>query len=177
MFIDKPRAKHRCGERGAQLRRRLARAAIGHQLDAAQQASAPHVADALVAILQLSQPGREPVAGHPGPLDQALAGDHLEHGQPDGGRQRVAHVRRVEEEAPLVGLGLDRLRGQRGRQRKAGAERLRQGEEVRDDAVTLEGEHRAGAAEPRLGFVDHEQHAPLVASLGQRCEVAGVAGR
>ena len=93
--------------------------------------------------------------------------------RPDRGGERVGDVRRVEEEAALVGLLLDLVGGQHRGQRQAGAERLRQREDVGHDAVALEREHRAGAAEPGLRLVEDEQHPPLVAARLQRGEVAG----
>ena len=72
-----------------------------------------------------------------------------------------------------MGLLLDLVGRQHRGQRQPGAERLRQREDVGHDPVALEGEHRAGAAEPGLGLVEHQQHAALVAARLQRGEVAG----
>ena len=72
-----------------------------------------------------------------------------------------------------MGLLLDLVGGQHRRQRQPGAERLRQRQDVGHDAVALEREHRAGATEPGLGFVEDQQHPALVAARLQRGEVAG----
>ena len=63
--------------------------------------------------------------------------------------------------------------GQHGGQRKAGTECLGQGQDVRDDAVTLEGIPGTGAAEPGLGLVEDQQHSAFAALVPQRREVAG----
>ena len=63
--------------------------------------------------------------------------------------------------------------GQHGGQREAGAERLRQGQDVGDDAVALEGVPIAGAAEPGLGLIKDQQHPAFPALVPQRREVAG----
>ena len=72
-----------------------------------------------------------------------------------------------------MGLLLDLVGRQDRGQRQAGAERLRQREDVGHDPVALEREHRAGAAEPGLGLVEHEQHAAFLAAGLERGEVAG----
>src|SRR5436190_6624004 len=77
----------------------------------------------------------------------------------------------VEEALPDAVL-LDRGARDRRRQRDAAAERLRNGDEVGDDAVALEAEHRPEPAEPGLRLVEHEEYASLVAQLPQTAEVA-----
>ena len=77
----------------------------------------------------------------------------------------------MEEALPDAVL-LDRGARDRRRQRDAAAERLRNGDEVGDDAVVLEAEHRPEPAEPCLSLVEHEEHASLVAQLPQTAEVA-----
>ena len=71
-----------------------------------------------------------------------------------------------------MGLLLDLVGGQHRRQRQAGTERLRQRQDVGHDSVALEREHRAGATETGLGFVEDQQHPALVAARLQRGEVA-----
>ena len=73
----------------------------------------------------------------------------------------------------------------RCRQRQAAAERLGEREDVRHDAVLLEREHRADAAERGLRLVEDQQHAALLAVLleprevavGQRHDAAGAEDR
>jgi hypothetical protein len=57
--------------------------------------------------------------------------------------------------------------------RQAAGDRLRDTEDVGNDLVLLEREHRPGPAEPRLDLVEDEQHAALAAqSRGRIDELA-----
>ena len=76
------------------------------------------------------------------------------------------------QEALLERVGLDRVGGDRRRQRQPAAERLRQRDEVRHHVVLLEREHRPDAAERGLRLVDDEQHPALLAALLEPREVA-----
>ena len=60
-----------------------------------------------------------------------------------------------------------------GADRHPVAERLRDGDDIRTYRLVLEGEPTAGAPEPGLDLVQHEQDAPLVTQAPHRCEVAG----
>ena len=60
-----------------------------------------------------------------------------------------------------------------GGERHAAGERLRGGDQVRDDAVVLAREHRAGPAEAGLDLVGDEHDAVLVSELLDRLEVPG----
>ena len=70
-----------------------------------------------------------------------------------------------------MGPLLDLVAGEHGRQRQAGAEGLRQREDVGHDAVALEGEHEPGTADAGLRLVEHEEHPPLVAAFLQGRQV------
>lgn len=54
-----------------------------------QQPLSSHVADLLVALLELPEPRHEILAADPGPLDQAVVVDHLEQRQPGRRRQWI----------------------------------------------------------------------------------------
>ena len=98
--------------------------------------------------------------------------EDVQHGVADGGDERVADVRRVEEEAALVGAGLDLVRRDDRGQRQPGAERLGHRDDVRDDAVALEAVPVAGAVQRGLRLVEDQQHPARVAVVAQRGEVA-----
>ena len=53
--------------------------AVAHQLHAPEQAAAAHVANHLVALVQIAQAGLEPRAQRERALGQSLAAQHLEH--------------------------------------------------------------------------------------------------
>ena len=59
-----------------------------------------------------------------------------------------------------------------GRQRKPSTDGLRQGEDVRHDAVPLEGEHITRATDAGLCLVEDEQHSAFAAFLLQGAEIA-----
>jgi hypothetical protein len=161
MFIDRPSSKPRCvtaapssgagffESRSATISIPRSRPRLG---TSAMQPCPP---------AQLGEAGAQPGAGRVGALGEAIAHDDLADLGADGGRQRVRDVGRVEEEAPLVGLLLDLVGRQHGGQRQAGAERLRQRQDVGHDAVTVAREHGAGAADAGLRLVQHQQHPPL----------------
>src|SRR5439155_20514349 len=76
----------------------------------------------------------------------------------------------VEEALPDTVLFDQRVRDRRG-QWDAATERLRDGHEIRDDAIVLEPEHRPQPSEPGLRLVKHEQHAAGIAELAQTAEI------
>ena len=160
------------GHRDAVGRVGLARLAVRDEVDAEHEADAADVADRLVAALELLEP-RAQARAHGDRASAQVLGQHRPHdGAPDGGGERVRDVRGDVQEALLERVGLDRVGGDRRRQRQAAAERLRQRDEVRHHVVLLEREHRPDAAERRLRLVDDEQHPALLAALLERREVA-----
>ena len=66
-------------DRGPELRCRLLRRPVGDDLDAEQQPATADVADALVALLQLLQPGPQPRTRRDRPFLQPLAHHDFEH--------------------------------------------------------------------------------------------------
>ena len=113
--------------------------------------------------------GVSDLAGEPrtelgrGPLVRAVA-QHVDDLDPDRAGERVAAERR----AVLAGLEHAEHVAVRhhGRQRHdAAAERLAEDVHVGHDVLVLDGERRAGAAEPRLDLVGDQQHAALGAEL------------
>ena len=99
------------------------------------------------------------------PLDEPLLGDDVEDGNAGRRRQGIrdvgGHVQEALADAVLLDCG-----GRHGRgQRQAAPQRLRDGDEVGDDAVVLEAEHRPEPPEPRLRLVEDEQHPALGAHL------------
>ena len=112
------------------------------------------------------------VAGPSGALGQPVALHDLEDLQADRGGQRIVHVRRVEEELPIVGNGGDFFIGHDRGQGHPGAEGFRQGEDVGNDAISFKREHRAGATKPGLRFVEDEQHPARLAVRLQGGEIA-----
>src|SRR5919197_6730280 len=76
-------------------------------------------------------------------------------------------------EAPRVAPLLDRGASDHRADRHATAQRLRQHEEVRHDAVDLEAVHPPEPAEPGLAVVERKQHAALPRQLREPREVAG----
>ena len=143
------------------------------ELEPAQQAAAAHVADAGMPLLQPQQARGQPLARVARPVDQPVAQHDLEDLQADRRGQRIVHVGRVEEvtcaRRPAAAIAVV---GHHGRQRHAGAQGLGEGQDVRHDAVALEGEHGAGAAEARLRLVEDQQHAASLAVLLEGGEIA-----
>src|SRR5439155_26322001 len=142
------------------------------ELESDEQAAATDVADLLVRRLELAQPPEQVLPLLAGALDEAFLFDSLEHRETGGGGQRVGDVRGdVEEALPDTVLLDKRVRDGR-REWDAAAERLRDGHEIRDDAVVFEPEHRPQPSEPGLRLVKHEQHPAGIAELAQAAEVS-----
>jgi hypothetical protein len=76
--------------------------AVLDQLEAAQEAHAAHVADRLVAALELAQVPEQALAGPARSARQVLVPHHLEDGQRGGRRERVGDVRGDVHESTLV---------------------------------------------------------------------------
>ena len=123
------------------------------QLEPDEEPAAADVADRLVLRLELAQAGEHVLAARRSPLDQPLLGDHVEDGEPRRCGQRVGDVRGDVEEALVVAVLLDRARRDRRGEREPAAERLRDADEIGDDLVVLEPEHRPQAPEAGLRLV------------------------
>ena len=66
---------------------------------------------------------------------------------------------------------LDLPAGHDGSHRQTRTQGLRQGEQVWDDPVLLEGVHHSGATDPGLCFVDDHQHVALDAEFLEPAQV------
>ena len=99
-------------------------------------------------------------------LDELLVDQHVEGGDRHRAGERVAAVGRA------VDAGREDVhhlvpREERGDGVEAAGERLADGDAVGPDALVLEREQLAGAAEAGLDLVEDQQHAVLVADLPQ----------
>src|SRR5258705_13450991 len=86
-------------------------------------------------------------------IAQLLLGDDVEHGEADGGGQRLVEMGGEEEEALAIRLLLDRRGGRRRRPRNAPAQRLRDGQEIRRDPLLGAPPHVARAAGTGLRLI------------------------
>lgn len=146
---------------------------VGHNLDASHEPAPAHLADAAVARHEPLQALVEQGPDLARVLHQVVALDNLEDLVADGRDERVVEVRRVEEELVLHGPAVDLLARHHGAQGQAVAERLGEGEDVRHDALVLDGHEVAAAADACLRLVDNQEHSPRLAVLLERREVAG----
>ena len=105
--------------------------------------------------------GREAGAGPLGPGGDVLGLHHGQHGPGRGRRQGLA-AERGAVVAGAEGVG-HVVAGPAGADGHAVAQGLGHGDDVGPDAVVLEAEPPAGAAEAGLDLVDDQQHAALVA--------------
>ena len=139
------------------------------ELDPCHQAAGADLAHDLVPAPELLQAAREHLAHVRGMLDEAVALDHAHRRQPGCHRQAVAAERRLVhvgalERADRALEDLAACRHRRDRQEPA-AERLADQHEVRFEPVVLEREPAAGAPQPGLDLVEHEQGAVAPAEL------------
>ena len=94
-------------------------------------------------------------------VDEALLLDHVEDGERSRLRYRVADVRAADRR--VAGRVHDLRAAEHAGERQAAGDRLRDDHQVRLDAVVLDREHPAGAAEAGLNLVDDQHDAVLVA--------------
>ena len=146
------------------------------ELDADDQALAPHILDHVVLCLQLPESLHQLLAAAGGVLHQALVVDNGERGQPGGHGQRAA-LEGGGVNHKLVHGGVNRrvdlVGGQhRAHRHVAARERLGYGHDVRPHvAVVLIGEEAAGAAQADLDLVADQQGTVLMQQrLGLRQE-------
>src|SRR6185437_1606020 len=143
-------------------------AVLGADLGAQGEAEAVHVADFLVALLQVAQTFEEvrALARHAGLVIHLLA--HAQHFQAKRGTQRVGVERGVRRARRKHG-GVDQLlaRPQPRQRVEAVGQRLAEHQHVGLDAEILDRPQLSGAPETHLDFVDHEQDAVLVQHLLQ----------
>ncbi len=156
------------------IERRLARA-VGHELDAPEEAAAADVAHMRVAAECLGQHGAEchAVVAHLG--NEAVAPDHLLHRERRRAGHRMAEVGvAVLEEAAALRHGIDdlSLRQHRANRLVATAKALGNGHEVGHHALLLAGVQRARAAHAAHHFIEDQQHAIFVAHRAHGLEVA-----
>ena len=138
---------------GRLLRGGLEARAVPHELDAEEEAGAPHVADDGVPLLQPPQACGEVPADPERPCREPLVLDHVEDGEAGGAGDGVAAERAEELHAVGEGRG-DLARGHHGAEREAVPDRLAEDDHVRHDALPLEAPERlAEAAEARLHLV------------------------
>ena len=117
------------------------------------------------------QAGCEPAADVRRVGEQAVGLDSGEHGERGGARHRVA-----PERAAVVALAQRRAHGAEpdaGADRQPAAQPLGQGEHVRHHAVRLVREPGAGAPDPALDLVDHQQRTGRVTRPPRRAQVSG----
>ena len=178
-FTDSPRRSHSSpsASPSASAGRRESRSSTSSMPD--QQAEPADVADRLVARLELAQ---MPHQTRPLPRRarrQPLLLHDLEHRRRRRRRQWIRDVRGDVDEAALEAAGLDLGARHDGADRHPAAERLRQHEEVRHDAVVLEAVHRPEAAEARLALVEHDaaSRAPRTARPAARSSPAAARSR
>src|SRR5262245_5584826 len=143
---------------------RLARLAVLHQLNAAQQADPTHIADELVLVLQGTQAGAKSLAHLDRTRLEIPLLDHIENRETHVRGQRIGDMRGRMQKALRVAVTLDRFGGYHGGKRHTAAKRLRQSEDVRLDAEMLEGKI-APQAERGLRLVKNEQHVARLAML------------
>ena len=149
------------------------RGAVAHQLDAEQQADAAHFADQRMARLDLVHPRRSPVSPSATRLgEQLFLFDHLERGERGGAADRALFVRVVAERA-IAGDVEVAPGDQRGHRKDRAAQALAEDDHVGNDAVVLEREHRAGAAEADRNLVEDQQRAVAVAGVADDPVIVG----
>ena len=110
--------------------------------------------------------GRQLLAQAFGAGAQFFVGDHVEHRQRRGDRQRVGRIGAAQ--AAGRGRVHDLGAAAHRRQRHAAGQALGQRHQVGHDAVVLHREHLAGAGEAGLDLVGDQHDAVLVADLAQR---------
>ena len=146
--------------------------AVARQLDAEQEADAANVGDERMAALQLAHPLERARAQRARALEQALVLDHLERRERRGAADRALLVRVVAERA--VGGDVEvAARDQRRHREHRAAQALAEHDHVRHDAVVLEREHPAGAAEADRHLVQDQQRAVAVAGVADDAVVLG----
>ena len=139
----------------------LLRHGIPDELDGEHRAEAADVTHLREALLPAEHALPNRVADDGCARDQALLVDHVEDGQRSRLGYRVADVRAPD--CRVAGRVHDLRAAEHARERQSAGDRLRNDHEVRLDAVVLDGEHPARAAEARLHLVDDQQDAVLVA--------------
>ena len=110
-------------------------------------------------------------AEHAALLHQPFVADHVQRLEPNRGGERIAAegraVRAGREDVHDLAAG-----DKGGHRQHPAAERLAQDQAVGTDALVLEGEPRAGAAQAGLHLVEDQQHAVCVADAAQGGEPA-----
>lgn len=147
-----------------------------HELDAHEKAPAPDVAHLRVAAQRALEPFAQAGALFAHARQQAVAADHVLHGERCRAGDRMAQIGVAVLEkaaallhrfhdAPLRHHGADRL--------VAAAQALGDGDQVGRHAFLFDRVQRAGAAHAAHHFVGDQQHAVAVAHFAHAAEVAG----
>lgn len=144
---------------------------ISGQLQPEHQAQATHTGDeAVTRAAELGHVGPDAFAVVNGLLGETFIAQDIESGQ------RTSDGQRVAPEGAAVITRLDDIhdlgRGQEGRERHTAAQVLAQHQSVGPDAVALEGEVGARAAEASLDLVEHQRDAVGVAQVTHRRPIA-----
>ena len=148
-----PFLAHPVDDVGRRVHRGLERDAILHQLDAEEQPRAANVPNQAVSLAKRAEPLEQPCANPAGVSLEIVALDDVEDGQADRARDRAA-AEGAEELHPVVERGGNLTGRDDGAERIAVADRLPEHDDVRNDAVSLEGvEMRAHPAVRALDFV------------------------
>src|SRR5215469_2466512 len=136
--------------------------AVRAELDPDEQSGAADLADRSVPLRELLQPAPQILTAPPCILQQILTADHLQHGERRGAGHAVATVG-VEIASASGELGKHAGATYDGRDRVTVAHGFAHGDQVRNDAVTLEAPHGLPeAAEAGLHLIGDEQPAGLV---------------
>src|SRR5216684_1177985 len=147
------------------VRRRRLGVPVAHQLDARQLTAPADIADQLVALAKCFESVVHLRADRACPGRNVFLLHDIETGDAGGADEGIVAVRVRRR----VARGDDRLLDLGGRRHgadpDAATEMLGDGDDVGNDAVALETEHRAELAEAGLLLVDDEQHAALDAEL------------
>ena len=161
----RPRCKRLVDDGLDELRRRLLRSWVSHELDRQHRAQPPDVTDARPARLPVEHPRAQRRTEELCAIDELLLLEDVEDGQRRRERDRIA------DERPADGSGVrvvhDRCAPDHTRERQAACDRLRDDDEIRFDAEVLHREHAPGSSEARLHLVGDEHDPVLVADPPQ----------
>ena len=129
-------------------------ARILDELDREHRSEAADVADLRMPLLPLQHPAPNGLADALGTVDEALVLEDVEDGERGRQRDRVADVGAADR--AVAGRVHDLRLAEHARERQPGGDRLGDRDQVGLDAVVLDREHPAGAAEAGLHLVDDE---------------------
>ena len=166
---DDAARQRRVDHLGRELRRRLLRVRVAHELEREHRAEAADVADRRPAALPGVHLLADAVADDDRARDEALVLDDVEHRERRCLRHRVPDVRAADR--PRVRAVHDLRAADHAREREARGDRLRHRDEVGLDSEVLHREHPARAPEARLHLVGDEDDPVAVAERPQPLDV------